>query len=115
MRFGEPAAAAAAAIDHLQTWGGMPGLLPLPDAERSKWLQSYDATYLERDMGDLARLDDLLPFHRFQRLCALRSAQLLSYSELARDGGLAVNTSRRYIEYLRISYQAFLMPPMPRT
>ena len=101
VRFGEPAAAAAAAIDHLQTWGGMPGLLPLPDAERFKWLQSYDATYLERDLGDLARLDDLLPFHRFQRLCALRSAQLLSYSELARDGGLAVNTSRRYIEYLR--------------
>ena len=111
VRFGEPAAAAAAAISHLQTWGGMPGLLPLPDAERFKWLQSYDATYLERDLGDLARLDDLLPFHRFQRLCALRSAQLLSYSELARDGGLAVNTSRRYIEYLRISYQAFLMPP----
>jgi predicted AAA+ superfamily ATPase len=111
VRLGESAAEGAAAIDHLLRWGGMPGLLPLPDAERVKWLQSYDATYLERDLGDLARLDDLLPFHRFQRLCALRSAQLLSYSELARDAGLAVTTSRRYIEYLRISYQAFLMPP----
>ena len=111
VRLGEPAAEGVAAIDHLLRWGGMPGLLPLPDAERVKWLQSYDATYLERDLGDLARLDDLLPFHRFQRLCALRSAQLLSYSELARDAGLAVTTSRRYIEYLRISYQAFLMPP----
>lgn len=111
VRLGEPAARAAASIDHLLKWGGMPALLSLPDAERAKWLQSYDATYLERDLGDLARLDDLLPFHRFQRLCALRSAQLLSYSELARDAGLAVTTSRRYIEYLRISYQAFLMPP----
>ena len=111
VRLGEPAAAAAAAVDHLQRWGGMPALLALPDGERVKWLQSYDATYLERDLGGLARMDDLLPFHRFQRLCALRSAHLLSYSELARDAGLAVNTSRRYIEYLRISYQAFLMPP----
>ncbi len=111
VRLGELAAAAAAAIVHLQRWGGMPGLLPLPDGERTKWLQSYDATYLERDLGDLARLDDLLPFHRFQRLCALRSAHLLSYSELARDAGLSASTSRRYIEYLRISYQAFLMPP----
>jgi predicted AAA+ superfamily ATPase len=111
VRLGEPAAAAAASIDHLKRWGGMPALLALPDGERAKWLQSYDATYLERDLGDLARMDDLLPFHRFQRLCALRSAHLLSYSELARDAGLAVNTSRRYIEYLRISYQAFLMPP----
>jgi predicted AAA+ superfamily ATPase len=111
VRLGDPAAAAAAAIAHLQRWGGMPALLPLPDAERAKWLQSYDATYLERDLGDLARMDDLLPFHRFQRLCALRSAHLLSYAELARDAGLSATTSRRYIEYLRISYQAFLMQP----
>jgi hypothetical protein len=111
VRFGETAAEAAAAIEHLLHWGGMPALLPLPDAERHKWLQSYDATYLERDLGDLARLNDLLPFRRFQRLCALRSGKLLSFSELARDTGLSVSTSRRYIEYLRISYQAFLLSP----
>jgi hypothetical protein len=35
----------------------------------------------------------------------------LSYSGLAQDAGLSATTSRRYIEYLRISYQAFLMPP----
>jgi predicted AAA+ superfamily ATPase len=111
VRLGEEAGAGAAAIEHLLRWGGMPALLPLPDAERHKWLQSYDATYLERDLGDLTRLSDLLPFRRFQRLCALRSGHLLSFSELARDAGLSVTTSRRYIEYLRISYQAFLLPP----
>jgi predicted AAA+ superfamily ATPase len=111
VRLGEESAEAAAAIEHLLRWGGMPALLPLPDGERHKWLQSYDATYLERDLGDLARLNDLLPFRRFQRLCALRSGKLLSFSELARDTGLSVTTSRRYIEYLRISYQAFLLSP----
>ena len=108
---GEEAGEAAAAIDHLLHWGGMPALLPLPDGERQKWLQSYDSTYLERDLGDLAPLNDLMPFRRFQRLCALRSGQLLSFSDLARDAGLSVSTSRRYIEYLRISYQAFLLSP----
>jgi predicted AAA+ superfamily ATPase len=111
VRIGEPATAAAAALRHLLQWGGMPALLPLPDAERHKWLQSYDATYLERDLGDLARLDDLLPFRRFQRLCALRSGQLLSFADLARDAGLSSSTSRRYLEYLRISYQAVLLSP----
>ncbi len=111
LRLGGEAAAAAAAIEHLLRWGGMPALLPLDDEERRKWLRSYDATYLERDLEDLVRLNDLMPFRRFQRLCALRSGQLLSYSELARDAGLAVNTSRRYIEYLRVSYQAFVLPP----
>jgi len=110
VRMGEPASGAAAALDHLQRWGGMPALLPLPDAERTKWLQSYEATYLERDLGDLTRMDDLLPFRRFQQLAALRSGHLLSYADLARDAGLSPTTSRRYLEYLRISYQAFLMP-----
>ena len=47
----EEAGEEAAAIDHLLHWGGMPALLPLPDGERQKWLQSYDSTYLERDRG----------------------------------------------------------------
>ncbi|HEX6898540.1 MAG TPA: ATP-binding protein [Thermoanaerobaculia bacterium] len=111
VRLGQEAAEAAAAIGHLTEWGGMPALLPLPDSERRKWLQSYDATYLERDLGDLARLDDLLPFRRFQRLAALRSGHLLSFADLARDSGLSTTTSRRYIEYLGLSYQAFLLQP----
>ncbi len=111
VRLGPPAAAAAGAVGHLLAAGGMPSLLPLPDDERGKWLESYEVTYLERDLADLTRLSDLVPFRRFQRLCALRSGQLLSFSELARDAGLSTATSRRYIEYLGLSYQAFLLPP----
>lgn len=99
------------AEQHLLEWGGMPGLLPLNEARRLQWMRSYEATYLERDLGDLARLDDLKPFRRFQKLAALRSGQLLSFSELARDSGVAVETARRYMEYLRLSYQSFLLPP----
>jgi len=96
---------------HLLEWGGMPGLLALNVARRPQWLKSYESTYLERDLGDLARLDDLKPFRRFQQLAALRSGQMLSFSELARDAGMAVETARRYLEYLRLSYQAFLLQP----
>ncbi len=99
------------AEQHLLEWGGMPGLLPLSHERRLQWMRSYEATYLERDLGDLARLDDLKPFRRFQKLAALRSGQILSFSELARDSGVAVETARRYMEYLRLSYQAFLLPP----
>jgi predicted AAA+ superfamily ATPase len=98
-------------MEHLLAWGGMPELLRLDDAERREWLRSYEVTYLERDLGDLARLADLAPFRKFQRLTALRTGSLLSYSELARDGGFSVDTARRYLEYLRVSYQAFLLPP----
>jgi len=96
---------------YLLKWGGMPALLQLSDDERWKWLRDYGYTYLERDLGDLARLDDLSPFREFQRLSALRSAKLLNYSELARDTGISVDTARRYLEYLKISYQVVLLKP----
>ncbi len=99
------------AIEHLLTWGGMPALLELGEEARGKWLASYEASYLERDLGDLARLTDLMPFRQFQRLCALRTGQLVAYADLARDAGVSPHTARRYLEYLRLSYQAFLLPP----
>ncbi len=98
-------------VDYMLQWGGMPALLPLNETDRRQWLRDYGHTYLERDLGDLARLDDLGPFREFQRLAALRSGQILSYSELARDTGVAIATSRRYLEYLKLSYQTFVLPP----
>jgi predicted AAA+ superfamily ATPase len=100
-----------AAVDYTLRWGGMPALLPLSEPDRLQWLQSYSHTYLERDLSDLARLDDLAPFRDFQRLSALRSGQILSFSELARDAGISPSTSRRYFEYLKLSYQTFALPP----
>lgn len=99
------------AENHVLTWGGMPALLPLNEADRWKWLKDYTYAYLERDLADLVRFNDLSAFWKFQRLAALRSAGLLNYSELGRDAGISVDTARRYLEYLRISYQAFLVQP----
>lgn len=99
------------AEDYLLKWGGMPALLSLPESERWKWLKDYEYTYLERDLSDLARLDDLEPFTKFKRLSALRSGKLLNYSELARDASISVDTARRYLEYLRLSYQVLLLQP----
>lgn len=99
------------AIEHLARWGGMPGLLALDEADRKDWLRSYQRTYLERDLADLARLDDLEPFRKLQELVMLRTGQLLSYSGLARDAQISVSTAKRYVEYLELSYQVVLLRP----
>ncbi len=103
-----------AAQAHLLGWGGMPALLPFNVEERKKWIKDYEHTYLERDLADLSRLHDLEPFRLFQKLTALRSAQLLNYSSLARDAGISVDTARRYLEYLKLSYQTELLQPYYR-
>lgn len=98
--------------EYLLKYGGMPALIHLPSKDKkATWLKDYTAAYLERDLNDLARLNDLMPFRTFQQLAALRSANLLSYSELARDAGIGTETARRYLEYLRLSYQAVLLQP----
>lgn len=117
----EPSALLGEAAHHLQTrlthalaWGGMPELLNLSEAHRRDWLRSYTNTYVERDLSDVARLDDLEPFRRFTRLAALRSGQLLSYADLARDAGLSPGTARNYLHYLTLSYQTFTLSPYLR-
>jgi len=92
-------------------WGGMPGLLELTESQRREWMRSYTLTYLERDLSDLARLDDLAPFRRFTQIAALRSGQLISFADLSRDAGVSPNTARHYLNYLSQSYQAFLLQP----
>lgn len=109
--FDERGEAARAAVEHLAAWGGMPALLPLEDDERREWLAAYQQTYLERDLADLATLSDLLPFRNLQRLAMLRTGCLVNYAELARDAGMSPTTARRYLEYLRMTYQAVLLPP----
>jgi hypothetical protein len=99
------------AENYLLMWGGMPRLIYLTDEEKKLWLADYEYTYLERDLADLAKISDLLPFQKLQRLTALRSGKLLNFSELARDIGISVDTVRRYIEYLRLSYQTILLQP----
>jgi uncharacterized protein len=107
---GPQAGAAQAAVQHILEWGSMPALLQYPAEDRRQWLDAYQATYLERDLADLAQLRDLEAFTLCHRLASLRAGQILSYSELSRDAGLPVTTVRRYLRYLELSYQTLHLP-----
>jgi predicted AAA+ superfamily ATPase len=104
----------ARAEDHF-LWGGYPALEPMAPRDRRAWLRDFRRTYLERDLADLGRVADLDQFALAQNLLAARTAQLLSHSEVARELGVAVNTVKRYIRFLEISYQVFLLRPLQST
>lgn len=97
--------------DHLR-WGGYPALERYDADDRALWLRDFRRTYLERDLGDLGRVADLDQFALAQNLLAARTSQLLSYSEISRELGVVVNTVKRYIRFLEISYQVFLLRPL---
>ncbi len=80
-------------------------------AEPELWFPAYVATYLERDVRNVLRVVDLQEFNRFIRACALRTAQVLNYSDLARDTGIAPNTARRWLGLLQTSAVVTLVEP----
>lgn len=81
--------------------GGYPELWS--GAEAALWFPSYVATYLERDVRNVLRVADLGEFHRFLRVCALRSGQILNVTDMARDAGIAPNTARKWLGLLEAS------------
>lgn len=107
---GPEVGAAEAATQHLLAWGGLPTLLRFEPEERWAWLDAYQTTFLERDLGDLARLHALEPFATCHRLAAARAGAILVFAELARDAALPIATVRRYLRYLELSYQTYTLP-----
>ena len=80
------------------------GLEPHP------WQGNYVRTYLERDVRQLIKVQDLGTFQRFLKLCAGRTGQLLNLSSLANDAGITHNTAKAWISVLEASYILHLLP-----
>lgn len=91
--------------------GGFPELYANPDADSRSYLQSYVATYLERDLRTILGVTSLRDFERFLRAVALRSAQLLNRADLARDVGISGSTAGAWLSALAASHQLMLLEP----
>ncbi|MBI4582948.1 MAG: ATP-binding protein [Planctomycetes bacterium] len=99
--------------DQFAWQSGFPALWAERDKDRELWLGSYLATYLERDVRNILNVSSLRDFDRFLRALAIRSGNLLSYSELARDLGIAPNTVKSWLSILQTSQQIFFLEPYP--
>jgi predicted AAA+ superfamily ATPase len=96
--------------------GGYPAAALLPpgdrvDADRQEIFAGYTQTYLERDLRDLASIDNLYDFQRLMRAACLRLGQVVNQVELGRDTGLRRSTVQRYLNLLEVSYQLVRLEP----
>jgi predicted AAA+ superfamily ATPase len=74
-------------------------------------LADYFSTYIERDLRQLAAVQNLQQFERFVRLCAGRVGQLLNLNNLANDAGISQPTARAWMDLLQTSFIVYLLPP----
>ena len=102
-----------ATLDMLLLKGGYPALYDRTLAPND-WFPNYVATYLERDVRQLLAVHDLGQFHRFVRMCAARSGQLLNLAALGADCGISAVTAGKWLSVLETSYLVMRLPPYHR-
>ena len=95
--------------------GGFPELYSMPKIDPELWFAAYLSTYLERDVRNVLSVGSLRDFYRFLRAVAMRTGQMLSYSDLARDVGIAPNTAKKWISVLHASGLVILLEPYYRS
>lgn len=91
--------------------GGFPEVVSRgTDRRRQAWVDAYVDTLLQRDIRDLAQIDQLLELPPLLSLLAARSGSLSNMAELSRSMGLPLTTLRRYVGLLQT---LFLMDAVP--
>lgn len=91
--------------------GGFPEIALDERRDAGLWFDAFERTYLERDVRDLRQIENLVDFHRFLRLTALRVGGVLNVSALARDARLSEATARRYLNLFETLMLVHRLPP----
>jgi len=100
-------------LDHLLLQGCYPAL-HARNMLHGDWFSSYTATYIDRDVRQVIKIQDLSVFQRFVRLCAGRNGQMLNLHALAGETGISHTTARSWLSVLESSYLVHLLPPYYR-
>ncbi len=90
--------------------GGYPEMQN-PDMDWTMFFSSYVKTYLERDVRELAAVQDLDAFRRFMVACAARTGKMLNYSNIADEVGKDANTIKKWISVLEASGIVYILEP----
>lgn len=90
--------------------GGYPELQD-NDKEWNAFYADYVKTYMERDVRELAAVQDLNAFRQFLIAVAARTGEILNYSSIASEIGKDVGTVKKWISILEASGIIYLLEP----
>ena len=90
--------------------GGMP-CIATGAIERSNYFSSYINTYIERDVKQLLNVGKTIEFYNFMQYIAVRTAQELNYSTIAKEIGVDSKTIKNWISILESSGIIYLLQP----
>ncbi len=103
-----------ALVTHLMA-GGYPEMRNRATPRRRQaWAQSYITTLIERDIRDVARIDETTRLPQLMAILAVMSGQLLNLSQVGGQLGLSLQTAEKYIGILEKLYLVRRLPAWQR-
>jgi predicted AAA+ superfamily ATPase len=91
--------------------GGMPSVCLGNFKDPVNWYKGYEHTYLDRDIRDLGRIGDIIPFRGLLHLAAHRTGGLLNLSDLGRDARLKSAIVTSYLSVMEVSCIFYRLAP----
>lgn len=91
--------------------GSFPRMILNKGKGRDIFFKSYLQTYIERDVRDYHGITNNLKFYNFVRAVAVRTGNLLNYSDLSRDVDIDIRTAKSWLAVLERSGLVRLLYP----
>jgi len=102
-------------LDRVLRLGSLPPVVNAGDSEARDLLRSYAETYLREEIQAEALVRNLGGFARFLDVAAAQSGDLLNYSAVGRDAGLATRTVQEYVQILEDTLLGLRLAPWARS
>jgi predicted AAA+ superfamily ATPase len=93
-------------------WGGYPEVCTEKNFEKKKvYLKEIVKTYIEKDIAQFFRVENILKFNNLIKLLCYQKAQLLNRSEISNTIGIHLKTLEKYLNLLEGTFIITMLPP----
>lgn len=91
--------------------GSYPDVVATQGEYWQQFYESYVTTYIQRDVRDYLRIENLAAFHKFMQIAASRSGQIINFRDMSSDIGVSEPTVRSWLNVLHASGIIYLLQP----
>jgi len=103
---------ASGLLNEYLNFGGYPRVILTPEvSEKIKIINEIFRSYIEKDIAYLLNIDRVDAFGMLIRVLASQPGQIITYSKLANDIGVAVATVKNYIWYAEKTFSIKMIKP----
>lgn len=91
--------------------GSFPDVVVEQGKNWERYYSSYLTSYVEKDVRDYLKINDLVAFRKFLQIAASRTSQTLNYSSMANDVGVSVSSIQTWVNILIATGHVTLIQP----